>query len=176
MKVSLKISVLLFLLAYAGSSTAATANKSHNRYDACDESMCVSSGDSSKDDAQKNASTGFDCYSLKRVSCKAAIVYIYAIVVYIGRYCVSNFALKNFAEEPSTATITLDFAISLIISTGIPLFYITYACVIIWWKNLMPNMSGRLRELVVRFLFLSFCVASTDLLYSCSYDLLGSII
>ena len=25
--------------------------------------MCVSSGDSSKDDAQKNASTGFDCYS-----------------------------------------------------------------------------------------------------------------
>ena len=76
-----------------------------------------------------------------RVSMQALAVYALSGVVFILRYLDNS---NNFNEEE---TITFFF----MVSAGIPTLLLSMICFIIWYRNYMPSIGGRMRELALFF-------------------------
>ena len=76
-----------------------------------------------------------------RVSMQALAVYALSGVVFILRYLDNS---NNFNEE---GTITFFF----MVSAGIPILLLSMICFIIWYRNYMPSLGGRMRELALFF-------------------------
>ena len=111
--------------------------------------------------------------SLRNVTLKAMVVYMFSIVVFA-----INMTLEHVADEQKY--IEYDFGkgiqaslsillCNILVTYVIPIGFFFYVSIIIKIRNYLPSISGRERELVSIFLSMSylvcFCFSLFDLLY-----------
>ena len=91
--------------------------------------------------------------SIKRVTLQASLVYVITIIISLGHFYGCKKLLSDDDNlEYVLGSLILELVISLVFVFGIPLAYLIYVCIVIWRKKLMPDVEGRLKELVRRLL------------------------
>ena len=90
--------------------------------------------------------------SLRSVTLKAMVVYIFSIVVFaINKYLMTKAVLQKYIEfeDKKSDQISLSILIcNILVTYVIPIGFFFYVSIIIKIRNYLPSISGRERELV----------------------------
>ena len=78
--------------------------------------------------------------SERRVAIQAMAVFIWSVVVFSMRFCIQT----QLSEKITANFFTCFF---FMISAGIPILVLGFICFLIWHREYMPSIGGRMREL-----------------------------
>ena len=104
--------------------------------------------------------------SLKKVTIQATSVFVFTIIMSLIHYFVGTKLLSG--HDNLAGAIILELFLSLFVVFGIPMAYLTYVCFVIWRKELMPDVEGRLKELGACILCVVFCLCCVLCVLCCS--------
>ena len=112
--------------------------------------------------------TRYDPPSLVKVSLQAAIVYLFAILVFIIHYVIgrtSNKSLEQGDGDRYDYFNSVNFYWSLIVTLNFPIIFFSYVWITIWCRGYMPSATGKMKQLVRHCWFIRN-VFSTSCFYS----------
>jgi hypothetical protein len=78
--------------------------------------------------------------TMKKATIQAAVVYIHGLIMFIAHYCLDG-----------CIDMTIAAPIYFMLSAGVPIMYLFYVCIVIWYHGLVPSLGGKLREISLYF-------------------------
>ena len=112
--------------------------------------------------------TRYDPPSLVKVSLQAAIVYLFAILVFIIHYVIGRTSNKSLEQGDGDRFVYLNnvnFYLSLTVTYTLPIVFFSYVWITIWCCGYMPSATGRMKQLVRHCWFIRN-IFSTSCFYS----------
>ena len=78
--------------------------------------------------------------TIRKAIIQGMTVYLYALIIFLAHFFLHGNMKMTFAAP-----------IYFTLSAGFPILYLCYVCIIIWYRGLVPSLSGRLREITLYF-------------------------